>query len=767
MSRTLAALFQLDLTLNSALTTLFAILLFALALVLLALKPRDVLVRSLVRLVILAAFVALVRSFLFEGGLPAQVVFIGASGLLPAVFLSFCLQLVQVYGPDEEPALLLRARLFRYSALLALIASVIEILSLGIATGLTDATRPLLQGAQIVAYTSGYVFIVRHCIRTRGSRNYQALITIVIGLTVAYAPSLLLNRLPFLLGNQPILGGASVAALELAMPLAFGFATIRWRAGSIIALVDRISVYVAVAFVLVAAYVAVAFVFERTIDMHTDVIAQLVPLIFAAALAITFAPLQSRLRRFLDMRVFRDHYNYEQTLERFSSELARLHTQEEIIAILSDGITQTLNVEGTVFVSLPEGFDRRMLALLEDGDLHARGSLDTPDGRMGVLCGLAALSADVSFAPEKPLLVDPWPGCIALLLISSPISGEGYGLLMLGNKRTTAGLRRADAALLTTLANHAGTALANAVLVEGLNTSLNQVRLTTNQIIAARHEQQLLLRELVNADERQRAALAQDLHDDALQELLYLVRHSRLTQQLAEGIEHSYAQPSGPPYTLDGVDLEQAVAQFARLRLELGYLTERSAIAEHALRALCLGLYPALLTSLGLAAALGDLALDLSAATDMAVRVSSSDEAAEAAKTLTPEVALHAYRIVQEAVRNAGKHADSDEVEVTLACEPRHEAAGRATNAMNLRITIQDRGPGLELPLDFGELLRQGHLGLAGMRERAGRTGGEITFGIGPQGGTCIILSIPIEPRAPPLQPVETRTEASTKGTTR
>ena len=77
------------------------------------------------------------------------------------------------------------------------------------------------------------------------------------------------------------------------------------------------------------------------------------------------------------------------------------------------------------------------------------------------------------------------------------------------------------------------------------------------------------------------------------------------------------------------------------------------------------------------------------------------------------------YRIAQEALANIYKHAEADNVEVTIT-----EDDG------GLLVTIQDDGVGFAG--DIPKVSAPGHMGLSSMRERA-----EL------QGGWCEILSLP------------------------
>jgi signal transduction histidine kinase len=101
--------------------------------------------------------------------------------------------------------------------------------------------------------------------------------------------------------------------------------------------------------------------------------------------------------------------------------------------------------------------------------------------------------------------------------------------------------------------------------------------------------------------------------------------------------------------------------------------------------------------------------------------------------TLDPGVELAAYRIIQEALTNARRHAPGAAVDVEL-----HYADD------SLRLRIRDNGPG-PAPAPPGSTASgngAGH-GLLGMRERATAVGGELRTGAAAGGGFLVTASLP------------------------
>ena len=118
---------------------------------------------------------------------------------------------------------------------------------------------------------------------------------------------------------------------------------------------------------------------------------------------------------------------------------------------------------------------------------------------------------------------------------------------------------------------------------------------------------------------------------------------------------------------------------------------------------------------------LGDLVDDAREASGGVVRLIMSGQA----DRLDPGVELAAYRIVQEALTNARRHAPGAAVDVELRY---------ADDALRLR--IRDNGPG-QAPR-----YHAGH-GLLGMRERAAAVGGSLQTGDARGGGFCVEAELP------------------------
>ena len=97
--------------------------------------------------------------------------------------------------------------------------------------------------------------------------------------------------------------------------------------------------------------------------------------------------------------------------------------------------------------------------------------------------------------------------------------------------------------------------------------------------------------------------------------------------------------------------------------------------------------------------------------------------------TVSSEVGLCAYRVLQEALTNVRRHARANSVRVTLSSVPDE-----------LHLEVQDDGVGFE----GGESDANTGCGLQGMRERVNLVGGDIDVRSAQFQGTRVSLTVPL-----------------------
>jgi two-component system sensor histidine kinase UhpB len=164
----------------------------------------------------------------------------------------------------------------------------------------------------------------------------------------------------------------------------------------------------------------------------------------------------------------------------------------------------------------------------------------------------------------------------------------------------------------------------------------------------------------------------------------------------------------------------------AMLQLDRGQVGEAREVVRESLeevREIARRMRPEALDDLGLASALAALTLDVSHRTGLLVERAIQP----GVPRLTPEEELVVYRVAQEALTNAARHA-----------EARHAWLGLTRDGDGVMLEIRDDGQGFDTDGAAGS-------GLRGMRERALLVGGMLELVSGPT-GTVVSLTLPGTP---------------------
>ncbi|MHB1503810.1 MAG: PAS domain-containing sensor histidine kinase [Acidimicrobiales bacterium] len=223
------------------------------------------------------------------------------------------------------------------------------------------------------------------------------------------------------------------------------------------------------------------------------------------------------------------------------------------------------------------------------------------------------------------------------------------------------------------------------------------------------------------AEEEERRRISRELHDGPLQSLVHLCR------QLDLAVAHQTQTPR--PTTASGPAMPAMPAQCGESLAQ--ELSDMRSVAEglvDEVRAIARGLRPSILDDLGLVASIRQLVADL----DHSSTMTTSFATTGTAHRLPEGTELTAFRITQEAVWNAARHANANRIAVGLAFEPE-----------GVRVLITDDGCGFDTTRGTAQLHR-GALGLAGMAERARLGGGRLQIHSAPGKGTTIEVWLPV-----------------------
>ena len=219
-------------------------------------------------------------------------------------------------------------------------------------------------------------------------------------------------------------------------------------------------------------------------------------------------------------------------------------------------------------------------------------------------------------------------------------------------------------------------------------------------------ERARLEREIIDLSENEQRRLGQELHDIVCQELASVsIAAHMLTRELS-ALEHK----------------------------ETGLAREVATMTDHALettRRVARGFFTTDFDSAGLEEALGEIARHTEEQGHVSCLVHWQDDLI----ITNRNTVIHLFRIAQQAMQNAAKHAAASRITVTLA---RQEES--------LQLTIEDDGRGLSPSAD-----RDKGLGLRIMAYRAGLLGGEFKVVHPKSGGTRIVCLVPLRRLNGPL----------------
>lgn len=229
--------------------------------------------------------------------------------------------------------------------------------------------------------------------------------------------------------------------------------------------------------------------------------------------------------------------------------------------------------------------------------------------------------------------------------------------------------------------------------IENVRAAMDQMaaRLQSSQRSLERY-----LHATTQAQEEERARLARELHDETVQGLIALDHRLQKAQRTL-----------GRDPTLIKDEVNE-LRQMVRREME-------------GVRRFSRALRPLYLEDLGLCPALELLC------NEAGVTYTLAGEP----RRLDPTIELSLYRIAQESVNNARRHAQANRIELQLEFTP-----------VAVTLEVKDDGAGFDVPAHLGSLSRRGHFGLMGIQERAELIGAHLTVDSAPGRGTKVALSV-------------------------
>jgi signal transduction histidine kinase len=226
-----------------------------------------------------------------------------------------------------------------------------------------------------------------------------------------------------------------------------------------------------------------------------------------------------------------------------------------------------------------------------------------------------------------------------------------------------------------------------------------QLKKEIEERIHAQENFRMLADRLLEAQESERRRLAREMHDDMTQRLAVLaIDAGKLEQELQ----------SAPGPTLER--LRQMRESLIKLSEDIHAISRR--------------LHPSIIDDLGLVDAVESECTNFS----RRYRIPVNWSAEEIRPDIPKDIALSIYRVVQESLRNAAKHARASEITVALT-----------GNENFIHLYVQDNGVGFDLKSEKRTL----GLGLASMKERIHLIQGDFSIRSRKGQGTILEIQVP------------------------
>jgi signal transduction histidine kinase len=217
---------------------------------------------------------------------------------------------------------------------------------------------------------------------------------------------------------------------------------------------------------------------------------------------------------------------------------------------------------------------------------------------------------------------------------------------------------------------------------------------------------------LINAQEEERTRIARDLHDDVSQQLAGVAI-------MLSGLKRKIGKPGSEP------EIDRTVTT----------LQDRTSTLAQSVRNLSHELHPSVLQHSGLVPTLRRHCADVEEHYHVNVIFNAGDDL----ESLRPEVALCLFRVAQEALTNAMRHARAHTIRIELM--PTNDG---------IELCVVDDGIG------FAASERRGSgLGLRSMDERVRLARGNVRVESLPGHGTKVLVRIPNPLAATPLEAVQ------------
>jgi two-component system, NarL family, sensor histidine kinase ComP len=486
------------------------------------------------------------------------------------------------------------------------------------------------------------------------------------GQILAFTPFVLFSAVPIVFGFNLVPFEITTIFLFL-MPVTYFYLLTAKQLFDIDFAFNRFKYYLLIAFFPALMIVAVLAIIQSRQEYDWIKWIQMFLVVYLSITAFLF--FKEKIDYYFRPKLFRELYHYQGSLERFSKQISKVMKRSDLEAALYKEINEILPVNRSAFFEIDEDLSN-LEQIVDDSEQEI----------------------NIQFVSISPVLkvgeVVQLQQGIALVIGRHK---KKFHLLWIDHKKNHTKFNTDELNWLNTIANYASIVYENLYLIEGLIEDL-EAEMKKDQ-----HAAPWVLRLIFNLSENERRKLAADLHDSALQDQLIWLR--RLETLISDHVIPTEVLP------------------------ELLQIKEGLLDVIHQIRETCNELRPPLLRETGIVKALEILFEYAQLQSNYIITFKSSPIGA-----LSEDLVIALYRIVQELLRNAGKHAKASQIEIEL------------DQKEHLYFRYKDDGIGMNI-VDIKESFQ--HMGLSGIKERVASLEGECMFNSEKGKGLEVIIYLP------------------------
>lgn len=586
---------------------------------------------------------------------------------------------------------------------------------------------------------------------------------LITGMIVSLLPVLSFSFLPQLLRGMPLVDYVWTFPALVLLPISYAYAVSQEALGRVDILMNRSLVYGMLTALLLVGYFSLSLVLGWLIPAEgwsQPVTSGLL----AIASVLLYSRARLRLQHWIDRIFFGGWYDYHSVTRAASATLSQASNLQQLLARLTSIIRSMRFQSAVLFLPhaesfVPKGSAGSSTSGVSDAtsalpDLPASGRLahylvaqNRPLQTISVRLDMLKRWGNLTQSEQELL------GTKEIEYLLPLVSrGELRGVLALGKRQADLILSTEDIEILMLLAAQAAVAAENVGLVETLQARLAEMESIRNDLTEAQ-------RRLAENQEVGRIRLAQELHDGAVQQLL------GISYQLVRGqakTENSTAKANGNMHTngraysrsndalrylaearvadndesVTGYLMHNTSAEVARPpEIDLDAIRHEMLNVVTQLRGLIGELRPPGLDEFGVVTAIEGYVSRLRREAQSSGRPIPAiymDLPTEYIDLGRP-IDLCLFRTVQEAIRNALKHANAACINIHLQ-----------VRSGEVALCVSDDGGGFAVPTGFSKLAQNDHYGLIGMAERVEWVNGTLNVESRVGGGTELTICIPL-----------------------